>query len=123
MGPLCSTIGGLWVWKDGGPYFGVPLQNYFGWFFVVYIIYQCVAIYLSKFDFIDPEKMPIFSSKIFWLEAVAVYGIQGLSQIVEFIGATDHQDIYGPMAMVTLFTMMFVTLISYLKIKESNQLN
>lgn len=120
--PLCSTIGSLWVWKEGGPYFGVPLQNYFGWFFVVYIIYQSFAFYLSKFDLIEPGKVRVFSSKIFWLEAVAVYGILGLSQIVEFIGATNYQDIYGPMAMITLFTMMFVTLISYLKIKGSNQL-
>jgi putative membrane protein len=22
---------GLWVWPDGGAYFGIPLQNYFGW--------------------------------------------------------------------------------------------
>ncbi|MCL9684734.1 hypothetical protein [Legionella maioricensis] len=66
--------------------------------------------------------MAAFSSKIFWLEAVAIYGILGLSQLVGFIGATDHKDIYGSMAMITLFTMMFVTLISYLKIKGSNQL-
>lgn len=116
--PLCSTIAHLWVWKEGGAYFGVPLQNYFGWFFVVYIIYQSFALYISKFDTINPEKMRIFSSKIFWLEPVALYGIIGLSQIVEFIGATDHRDIYGPMAIISLFTMLFVTLISYINVNR-----
>lgn len=24
-----------WVWVDGGPYFGIPMQNFFGWVFVV----------------------------------------------------------------------------------------
>jgi putative membrane protein len=27
-----------WVWKDGGPYFGIPFQNYFGWVQVTLIV-------------------------------------------------------------------------------------
>lgn len=123
MDPLCSTIASLWVWRDGGPYFGVPLQNYFGWFLVVYIIYQGFAFYIAKYDVIYSSKMTIYLSKIFWLEVVAIYGIQGLTQWVQFLGATEHLDIYGSMALITLFTMLFVTLISYLKISQSNQLN
>jgi uncharacterized membrane protein len=32
-----------WIWEAGGPYFGVPLQNYAGWLattFVVYLAYR-----------------------------------------------------------------------------------
>ncbi len=32
-----------WVWEEGGPYFGVPVRNYFGWMlttFTVYLIYR-----------------------------------------------------------------------------------
>lgn len=122
MDPLCSTLGSLWVWRDGGLYFGVPLQNYFGWFFVVYIIYQLFAFYSSKFAVDDSNKNDVFHSKWFWMEAVAVYGIQGLTQIVQFISATDHLEIYGSMALITVFTMLFVTLISYLEIKKNKQL-
>lgn len=122
MDPLCSTLGALWVWRDGGEYFGVPLQNYFGWFLVVYIIYQLFAFYCTKYDVINASKKRIFSTRIFWLEAIAVYGIQGLTQIVHYAGARDHLEVYGSMALVTVFTMMFVTLISFLKIKESDQL-
>lgn len=123
MDPLCSTVASLWTWKDGGLYFGVPLQNYFGWFFVVYIIYQVFAVYLSKFDVIDHNKKNIFSSKIFWLEIVALYFIQGLSQVVQFLAATEHRDIYGSMALIAVFSMIFVSLISYLKINDSAQLS
>jgi uncharacterized membrane protein len=28
-----------WVWEQGGPYFGVPLRNYFGWILTTFIIY------------------------------------------------------------------------------------
>lgn len=31
-----------WVWEQGGPYFGVPLRNYFGWMLTTFIIY-CLA--------------------------------------------------------------------------------
>jgi putative membrane protein len=34
-----------WVWEQGGPYFGVPLQNFVGWLlttFTVYLVYRLV---------------------------------------------------------------------------------
>jgi putative membrane protein len=34
-----------WVWESGGAYFGVPVQNYFGWLvttFVVYLAYRAL---------------------------------------------------------------------------------
>ncbi|WP_298627239.1 carotenoid biosynthesis protein [uncultured Legionella sp.] len=122
MDPLCSTIGSLWVWRDRGLYFGVPLQNYFGWFFVVYIIYQLFALYSSTFYDGEAINTEVLHYKWFWMEAVAVYGILGLTQIVQFIGATDHLETYGSMALISVFTMLFVALISYLKIKENKQL-
>ncbi|WP_240489474.1 carotenoid biosynthesis protein [Legionella parisiensis] len=118
MDPLSSTVYSLWVWRDGGPYFGVPLQNYFGWFFVVYIIYQIFAVYIARYDVMATSKHAVFSSKNFWREAVAIYGIQGLSQLVDPLGASTHLDIYGAMALITVFTMMFVALLALLKINE-----
>ena len=110
--PLCSTVASFWVWKDGGPYFGVPLQNYFGWFLVVYIIYQLFAIYLSKYEKRDLSKNTIFASKIFWVEIITLYAIQGLTQVLQFTGTTKHHDIYASMALVSVFSMMFVALIA-----------
>jgi uncharacterized membrane protein len=34
-----------WVWEGGGPYYGVPLQNFLGWIvttFTVYLLYRSV---------------------------------------------------------------------------------
>ena len=34
-----------WIWETGGPYFGIPIQNYLGWLvttFTVYLAYRAV---------------------------------------------------------------------------------
>lgn len=37
--PVWSTMLHAWIWRDGGPWFGVPLSNYFGWFLTIFSIY------------------------------------------------------------------------------------
>jgi len=118
--PLCATVASLWVWRDGGPYFGVPIQNYFGWFFVVYISYQLFAFYIANSEATKPTAKEAFITKGFWLEIVTIYAIQGITQILQFFGATSHQDIYASMALVSVFTMLFVALLSFLKIKADS---
>src|SRR5689334_17358476 len=39
LDPTLSTILKFWVWEQGGGYFGVPLSNYLGWFFTVFIFF------------------------------------------------------------------------------------
>jgi len=34
-----------WIWENGGPYFGIPIQNFLGWLltdFTVYLAYRAV---------------------------------------------------------------------------------
>jgi putative membrane protein len=28
-----------WIWENGGPYFGIPIQNYLGWLLTTFIVY------------------------------------------------------------------------------------
>ena len=42
---LSGPTFGAWVWETGGPYFGVPVQNYLGWVvttLTVYLLYRSV---------------------------------------------------------------------------------
>ncbi|MEJ0024468.1 MAG: carotenoid biosynthesis protein [Rhizomicrobium sp.] len=42
-----------WVWLDGGPHFGVPLHNYFGWVantFVIYLAFDTVDRLVARRD-------------------------------------------------------------------------
>ena len=46
MDPAGSTLGGAWVWHDGGGYFGVPLSNYLGWYPTVWMFFQAFACWV-----------------------------------------------------------------------------
>jgi len=42
---LSGPTVGAWVWERGGPYYGVPVQNYLGWIvttFTAYLLYRSV---------------------------------------------------------------------------------
>ncbi|MEY2544348.1 MAG: hypothetical protein QOE81_1809 [Verrucomicrobiota bacterium] len=43
---IWANIDRLWVWPNGGPYFGVPLTNFPGLYGVYYLIHLSFAIYL-----------------------------------------------------------------------------
>src|SRR5579871_5645591 len=46
--PVWATLLHAWRWRDGGPWFGVPLSNYFGWFLTAFLIYRAFSLYLRR---------------------------------------------------------------------------
>jgi uncharacterized membrane protein len=121
MDPIFSTVLKQWVWQTTGPYyFGVPIPNFCGWFNLVFISYLLFALFLSKYDRIQPQKMNTLRGKPYWIEAAVVYGLIGLSIIVASI--FDTNDITLSIAFVTIFTMIFVAIISLIAIINNNEL-
>jgi uncharacterized membrane protein len=112
--PISSTLQSLWVWHNPGAYFGVPISNYFGWFLVVYIIFQIFAIYLSKYDSITEEKIVTLSNKPFWSEGPVIYGIMAIGTILSIFYQLN--DITISMALITVFTMVFVVILSLINV-------
>ena len=39
---------GAWVWHDGGPYFGVPRQNFVGWMLTTVTVYSLFGLWLRR---------------------------------------------------------------------------
>lgn len=128
MDPGNSTINGAWVWLEGGGYFGVPFSNFVpGWFLTVYIFLQIFALYLYRFSK-APVESRVIEAKAFWYQAVAAYGILALGRVVPaFVGknvqVTDPAgttwmtgDVYDTQALVTIFTMVFIVVLSAIRI-------
>lgn len=118
--PISSTLQGLWIWTYPGSYFGVPISNFFGWFLVVYIFFQIFALYLSKYDSINATKVFKLSNKPYWIEAAAVYGITGLGTILSIF--YQFNDITINMALITVFTMIFVAILTVINIGNNENL-
>ncbi len=121
MDPVASTVLSQWVWQSPGAYFGVPITDFFGWFVTVFIFYQIFALYLSKYDRIQLQKVKTLTSKPFWIEASVVYGLIGLYPIL--VSVTIHNDNTVSMSLVTVFTVIFVALISFITIMNNDDLS
>jgi uncharacterized membrane protein len=119
--PTASTFLSEWVWQTPGAYFGVPISNFFGWFLVVFIFFQLFALFLLKYDRVNPQKAAVLTSKPYWLEAAVMYGVIGLGTILVILSINN--DITQSMALVTMFTMIFVAIVSFITIMNNKEIS
>ena len=127
--PLASTIEHLWIWQEGGNYFGVPFSNYMGWFLTVFVFFQLFALYLRGRQNAYAQVQAV--SRGYWLQAVVFYGVIALGIPLNILTQTTNatiadpagvlwrtQDIYVVCGLVWIFTMLAFTVFSLMKIAE-----
>jgi uncharacterized membrane protein len=126
LDPTFSTIQHIWIWEQGGSYFGVPLTNYLGWSFTVYIFYQLFALYLHlrKAGIGEVPALP----REYYAQAVTMYAVIGLRFIVSYLTGSNAPvkdaagtvwqtgSIYEAAAIVCIYTMLFIAALSALKL-------
>lgn len=118
---VSSQLVKTWIWEDGGGFFGVPISNFVGWVFVVYCFMQVFTVFIANKNY-DVSKENITSNKIYWLQASIVYLIMGLGLVLEGFMQKTNTDIYQSMAMISVFTVVFVSLISINNIIKNKEL-
>jgi uncharacterized membrane protein len=127
--PIVATVRQLWIWKEGGSYFGVPLTNFFGWFLTAYMFFQLYALYLRHRE--NGHAANEQQSRGYWLQAVIVYGSIVGAVILSAATTTTTEsvrdqagalwrirDIYAGCALVCIFTMGAFTVLGLVKIAE-----
>ena len=70
--PWHATVLQQWIWRDGGPYFGVPFHNFVGWWVETFIFLVVVQWLLSRsraVAHITAEK-----PRGFYAQGVLLYG-------------------------------------------------
>jgi uncharacterized membrane protein len=75
MDPLMVS-GGHWIWDEKGAYFGVPLQNYWGWWLTTFVTFA-IFVWLAG---IQPKRGSLAKDSLDW-QAIVSYSITGLSTI------------------------------------------
>src|ERR1700737_3831253 len=81
MDPASSTIRHLWIWEQGGGYFGVPLTNYLGWSFTVYVFFQLFVFYLRFRQAAHDVTLP----RSYYAQPVVMYAVMGLTYVLTYL--------------------------------------
>jgi uncharacterized membrane protein len=134
MDPIAATVQKQWIWHDGGSYFGVPFVNYLGWLLCVYTTFQLFAIYISRQRAAsEQEERSDTTDRGYWYQPAAVYATTGLTSALPALtggnavitDATGQQwqtmQIYQSMALLAIFTMGFVALLSVFLVDKHEQ--
>jgi putative membrane protein len=111
--PIWATVLHGWIWLDGGPWFGVPISNYLGWFGTGFTIYLLFALYMRR---CPAPAIP--ASQANWWPALLFYALCAAGNMLQTIqpavpalvqDPTGTQwrvaDIIGASALVSLFVM------------------
>ena len=127
-----ATIRHLWIWEQGGGYFGVPLTNYLGWFFTVYVFFQLFALYL-RFRKASREGEEPTLPRSYYAQAIVMYAVIGLVIVVNYlVGSTNMaitdavgivwqtRSIAEAEATVSIFTMLFAAALSAVKVLQGS---
>jgi len=128
LDPATSTINHAWIWENGGAFFGVPLVNFLGWTFTVYLFMQVFALYLRSrgpLPAAQPDRTTASD-----LQGVQLYAATAISFFPQFftgerttvtdaVGATWRTgDIYETSVLLTVYGMFFIALLALLRIAQ-----
>jgi putative membrane protein len=129
--PRASTIHHQWIWEQGGGYFGVPLTNYLGWFFTVYVFLQLFALFVRLRPAGKEAARTLPRSS--YVQAVVMYAVIGLTPVLTFLvgGSTSlvtdaagvvwqTRSIDEAAATVSIYTMIFAVALSAVKLFQAS---
>ena len=72
-----STVDRAWIWRNGGPFFGVPLSNFFGWYLTAFLFFQGFAIYCRS-----KAPVPVPVPRLYWRSAIFLYAICAMGNLL-----------------------------------------
>lgn len=78
--PFQSTVRGLWVWPNGGAYFGVPLQNFVGWFVLTSFFTSIVGLIANSTEAMKSISIP--KPPNFFLPPILLYLVFEIPQML-----------------------------------------
>ena len=90
---LSGPTQNAWVWEEGGPYFGIPIHNYFGWLLTTFTIYLVYRLQENKTRW-HPN---ITHTKFILALPVAAYGLMMIANIIP--GEPPELRYIGPIVM------------------------
>jgi len=105
--PGMAAPGGSWVWEEGGPYFGVPLQNFAGWLLTTGAVY----LLFGWWDGREARRSPAAAGETaapplgFAVLPLLMYALMALRYVV-----TNDRGVLGVVALFAMGVPVLVAL-------------
>lgn len=133
MDPARATVFNAWIWHHGGGYFGVPFVNFVGWYLTVYLIFQIFALALGRLQLTAPTKNGDEVRSVWmlnvafyfatFLEFIAMAWLAADRPITDPVGVVwNSRALYESLGLVAIFTMGFVSVLGFIKVRSNSQL-
>lgn len=120
------TVNGAFWYREAGAFFGVPASNFEGWLLVTLMVYGGFSLFLRgrAGGIGQPDSQS-------WLLAIAAYAAVAIGSIFRNMNGIDRAVttkadviwqtgmIYNSMTLVTVFTMVFVALLAWLRLRAA----
>jgi len=82
-----------WIWETGGPYFGIPIQNYLGWLVTTFSVYLAYRLFERR-STAPPQPVATWIAAL----SVATYGLMLVADLLSGV-APAGLLVIGPLAM------------------------
>jgi putative membrane protein len=92
MDPV-MVAGGHWVWGTNGAYFGIPLQNYWGWWLTAFTTFALYLLISGKMEKSAEARFDRLAATSYLVTALGIVAVSLVS------GA-------GALALIGFFAMM-----------------
>jgi putative membrane protein len=116
--PVNSTVNKVYIWTNGGIFFGVPYLNFIGWLAEItlfFIIISVIFAYITKAP--KSEKAP---SKRFQLQPIVLFSAPIIPIILRPIWGEQPADIRAAMSLIALFGLGSIILLTTLRVFWNN---
>ncbi|MSR89485.1 carotenoid biosynthesis protein [Patescibacteria group bacterium] len=116
--PVNSTVNKVYIWTNGGIFFGVPYLNFIGWLAEItlfFIIISVIFAYITKAP--KSEKAP---SKSFQLQPIVLFSAPIIPIILRPIWGEQPADIRAAMSLIALFGLGSIILLATLRVFWNN---
>jgi len=125
LDPAASTINKVWIWEDGGGFFGVPLVNFLGWSLTVYLFFQIFALHLRTrgpraTDRPQSSDLPaVLQYAAISVGFFVTYATGARTVVTDALGQTWRTaDIYETSALTTVYGLVFIAALALLRIAQ-----
>ena len=134
--PLMASMGGSHLWEEHGVFYGIPIQNYIGWYlfaFVMLLIPSVILWYQYRGGRL-PARPEASRRKRFWLYPTFIYGLLFVQHLFYIFNGDDRtvvtyngselltRDIYQGTALISFATLVGYSLFACVKVCREDKL-